>query len=348
MKVLYACNFNLSGYSGKDRATRQKLIALGLLVDELKVVSGGGWKFFDLFLIEFKCIYYLFFLRPDVFVSRGYIGLMSVLLCKLLNCKTFREIHADQIGEIKILNKNYFEKFILYVLGFYSVLIDRISNVRIFNHPQLKSWYDNKYFCGEHDFYCYNGFEFKEIKVPARDDILNKHNLDYYNRYLVFIGTASRWHGVEYLVEIQRELNKINSDLKIICAGGKVSLDIDPERYLVNLTPLNDEGCDELISIASACLLPVKNNRVSPGSPLKLYDYIKHGGFVVTQDNMQGYSDEVLKYGRGVCVDFLDAKYTADFLNRLEFDLPIITPIFDFSWNARMLSWIDVFKKTAN
>ena len=36
MKILYAGNFDLSGYTGKNRATRQKLQALTALVDELK------------------------------------------------------------------------------------------------------------------------------------------------------------------------------------------------------------------------------------------------------------------------------------------------------------------------
>ncbi|MDY7219437.1 hypothetical protein TOI97_07635 [Denitrificimonas sp. JX-1] len=350
MKILYAGNFDLSGYTGKNRATRQKLQALTALVDELKFFSVNCKpRLFGLLVTELKCFAYILRQRPDIFISRGNIGLLSVCLCKLLKCKTFREIHADRIEEINLLNKSEIFKSVLKLIALYTLMIDRLADARIFNHPLLKDWYDATYGCGPLDFYCYNGFAQTKMQALDKKDILAKykksHGLSDNYRYLIFTGSASQWHGVEYLVALQGQLNQNNSDLKIICAGGRVGPEIDPQRLLINISPLDDQGSDELISIASACLLPVNNRRVSPGSPLKLYDYIKHGGFVITQEQVLGYCDEVQKYGRGVCVNFLDAAATAQRLMDLDFTATIATPIAHYSWQARMNTWLDVFKK---
>ena len=64
-----------------------------------------------------------------------------------------------------------------------------------------------------------------------------------------------------------------------------------------------------MIIAADACLLPVKNNRISPGSPLKLYDYISNNKPVIAEDII-GYSDEVLKYNFGLSVNFEKTKET--------------------------------------
>lgn len=345
MKVLYACNFNLKRFSGKDRATRQKLHALRSLVGTLHVVSSGRFRILDLLLIDIRCIYYMLVSKPDVFVSRGQIGLLSVALCKIIGCKSFREVHADQVGEVKYLNKNVLSKLILRVVAIYAAFVDRVADVRIFNHPSIMSWYDNTHGCGVLDFYCYNGFE--SIKVAGYDkiNVIEKYGLDANIDYFVFTGTASKWHGVDYLVDVQRELNKLCSRVKIICAGGAVSSEIDPEAIILNISPLDDAGCDEIISIAKACLLPVRNNRVSPGSPLKLYDYIKHEKFILAQEKMLGYSDEVQRYGKGQCVDFRDAKATAKVMVDLETDSPILINICEFSWDSRMRVWLQAFDK---
>lgn len=348
MKILYAGNFDLSDYAGRNRATRQKLQALGGLGHDLKFFSVSRKpRVLGLLATELKCFYYILINRPDVFVSRGNIGLLAMLLCKALKCKTFREIHADRLEEIKILDANIVIKSILNIIARYTLFIDHLADVRIFNHPQLMSWYDKKYGCGTLDFYCYNGFEPETEKKLSKQTILAKYNLSPKYKYLIFTGSASQWHGVEYLVNLQIELNKINSEFKIICAGGLVGADIDPDNVLINISPLDDKSSDELISIATACLLPVNNSRVSPGSPLKLYDYIKNGSFVITQKNVLGYSDEVIKYGRGICVDFLNAKETAQLIGDINYDKPISESISNYSWKARMSNWIHVFEKAS-
>jgi glycosyltransferase involved in cell wall biosynthesis len=346
MRILYACNFNLNKFSGKERATRQKLDALSLQVVSLRVISAGDTMFRRLFSIpinEFKCIKYLLLERPDVLVTRGFIGFIPQWVASKRKILTVREIHSDQVGEVAVLKKNILTKSIVYLFARYSAAIDRNADLRIFNHPTLKSWYSKIYGLGDFDIFCYNGFDPKSKVNISKRGARNKYGLKNDIIYLVFTGSASSWHGVDYLVDLQKEINVLTADIQIICAGGKIDDTLDPDKLLINISPLNDEGCSELLTAGDACLLPVKVNRVSPGSPLKLYDYIAHKKYIITQKDMMGYSDEVDKYGFGIAVDFESAKLTAQIILNINWAELSSSgfQINKFSWEARMSEWLD-------
>ena len=76
MNILYLCNFDIQGYAGKIRATGQKLSALKKQVDNLTIVCAKfkNLKFLELFLLEIKAIYLIFNSKPDVIISRGFVG----------------------------------------------------------------------------------------------------------------------------------------------------------------------------------------------------------------------------------------------------------------------------------
>ena len=58
------------------------------------------------------------------------------------------------------------------------------------------------------------------------------------------------------------------------------------------------------INASLICFLPTSNNRTSPGSPLKLYDYIACGKPIITQKETNGYSDIIDRYDLGITCDF--------------------------------------------
>lgn len=345
MKILYVCNFNLDNYSGRNRATKQKLKALKKQIDELYIISSKlkKFKFLELFFIELKSIYMILKYKPNIFISRGFVGYFSQKLCKIMNIKTVREIHADILGELNQLNKHWLVKFFLIPLSIYTQKIDALSDIRIFNHPYLLDWFKSNFFDSSNDIYVYNGYDIKSRSLLTKEEVIKKYNLDKEIKYLVFVGEASYWHGIDYLVCLQESLNKLTKNIKIICAGGKVSKEDDPEKLLINITPLNDVGCAEIIQASEACLLPVRQSRVSPGSPLKLYDYILHKKYVITQKELKGYEDEVLRYNFGESVDFNDSenlsfKIIEILKNLRDKDEQII--IENFSWDERMKEWL--------
>jgi hypothetical protein len=80
MNIVYGCSFDLSGFSGKNRATRQKLRALENKADKLIVISSNFKKFkiLELFISDLKAVYFLF-----KFVSIKYYFLVFLLITTL-------------------------------------------------------------------------------------------------------------------------------------------------------------------------------------------------------------------------------------------------------------------------
>lgn len=344
VKVLYLCDFDLSRGTGKDRATNQKLQALKGQVKELKIVShSGGGAFFRLLssvFLDLKTVLLILWWRPDWLISRGYVGFFSQALCNYLGVVTVREIHANALEELSLLPYKGVKLKVISLLARHAHQVDLSAKVRIFNHPDLLAWYQANGLSGEHDFFVYNGFSPSAASNLSRSAARRKFGLSNDDKLIVFVGAASKWHGVEYMVELQRNLSKSGESIRVVFGGGNVS-SFDPEGLCLNFTPLDDKGCADLIRAADFCALPVKQNRVSPGSPLKLYDYIVNERFVLAQASTNGYSDEVERFGIGITVDFSSTE-TAHVAVREAFkaSLPFPYPACNASWSDRMAEWV--------
>ncbi len=349
MKILYLTHSDLRKTKGHHRATSQKLKALKKIVNNLIVISSSfkKFKFLEIFILEIKCILYISRYHPDAIISRGYVGYIAQKFAKFKNIKTVREVHADIVEEINQYDKSYILKKFLLPFGHYMQTIDKQSDRRIFNHPKLMKWFKTNFnkISSDNDIFAYNGLHFVEKSKLTQIQARNKFNLKKKMTYLVFTGGANYWHGVNYLADLQKEFNSMDVDIQIICGGGKISKKDDPDNCLINFEPLNSKGCIDLIKASDACILPVRQSRVSPGSALKLYDYFLHKKFVITQENLEGYSDEVLKYGFGSFVNFKNSKSSAlkiiKEMKKLNTNQKSIKyNLNNFSWNSRMLKWI--------
>ena len=342
MKILYSCSFDLEGYK-EGGATRQKLKILNKYT-KLRVISlnGNSFKLLQLLFIEFKTIVLLLKNKPQVFISRGFVGYFSQKIAKFLKVKTVREVHADAIEEVQYYDKNFIEKFFILLLAKLFLTVDLQSDMRIFNHPHLLKWFRSKYFHSKNDFFCYNGFDFESKSSLSKKQARKKFKFGN-KKYLIFTGSSSFWHGVSYLSNLQKSFNKLNANIQIVCGGGKVNNSDDPGNILKNISPLNGKDCADLIMAADACILPARQSRISPGSPLKLYDYILHKKPVITVKNLKGYSDEVLKYKNGILVDFSKSHKAAKIIiNTMKFlhKKKLKTKINNFSWDQVIFKWI--------
>ncbi|WP_211218133.1 glycosyltransferase [Marinobacter daepoensis] len=307
LSMVYLCNFDLSGSTGKNRATRQKLSALRGKVSRLYVVSDGSKfllsRIFSFIYLDVKVAFILISCKPDIFISRGYSGFFSILISRVLKITSAREIHANAIEESSLLPYKGIRLLAIKGLSRWMHALDRLVDFRIFNHPDLLAYFRGRGWARDSDFYVYNGFSPDSRSTISKSDARKKYGISNDAKVVVFVGTASKWHGVDYLVNLKKCFNKNHDDIEVVFGGGDVSK-FDREHICLNISPLDDVGCSELIKASDFCLLPVKNNRVSPGSPLKLYDYIANERFVLAQSNTNGYSDEVERFGVGVSVDF--------------------------------------------
>lgn len=348
MKIIYFSHFNLNGPNSHHIATLKKLVALKALTKELIVISSRSnlFKVLEIILVEIKCLICIYKYNPDAIISRGYVGYFAQKYAKKKGIKTIREVHADLIGEIQQYDKNFIEKKILIPFAYLSQLIDLQSDVRIFNHPYLLSWFHKKFNNSKFikDTYVYNGFDFNDKSKINRLEARKKFNLKENTKYIIFTGGAKYWHGINYLTALQDEFNSLKANIQIICGGGKVSKADDPKEILLNFSPLDSKNCSDLICASDACILPVRQSRVSPGNALKLYDYFLHKKFVITQNDLEGYSDEVQKYKYGMLVNFDDAKLSAsriiNELNNLHNYNNVQINIDEFCWESRITQWL--------
>lgn len=343
-KVLYLCDFDLSRGSGKDRATRQKLAALRGQVDDLTIVSSlfkiQIFRVISIIFLDVKSVFYLIYKRPNVFISRGYAGAMTIFVAKLFSIKTVREIHADALEELPLLSLSGLKFFGVSFLAKLSHKVDVSADVRIFNHPDLMMAYRKRGLTGVKDFFVYNGYAPDEKSYLSKAEARKKFNFGDDDRIIVFVGAASKWHGVDYLVRLQREFDERGENIKVVFGGGDVS-GFDKESRCINFTPLNDQNCADLIRASDFCLLPVKNNRTSPGSPLKLYDYIVNERLVFAQSGTNGYSDEVERFNIGSSVDFTNPAVACfQILEAFEKEWPEEYPECRASWEDRMSQWV--------
>lgn len=350
MNILYLVNFNLNEKGGLGLITKHKVDGLRELVDNIDTLhspfSNSYLKVLYGFILDLKGLFYVLYKKPDFVISRGPLGLFTIFFAKRLGIKTVREVHSYALEEIKLLRYKGLNLLFLKFMAHYSHYLDLRVDLRIFNHPDLLKYYRSKGYAVESDFFTYNGYSIDNLSALSKKDALNKFGLSTETKYLVFVGSATKWHGVEYLVDLQREFLKNSDPIQIVCGGASIA-DFDCNGVCLNISPLDSVSCGHLIKAGDLCLLPVKNNRISPGSPLKLYDYIINSGVVVAQENMLGYSDEVKKYGIGFCVDFSNAKSTRESIVNYLFSCSDIIeyPLPPVSWQDRMKEWVHGMNK---
>lgn len=352
MHIVYFCDFDLSDTTGgKYRATKQKIQALERKSNRFKAFyltkPGHFYKVLFGVLLDIQCAYYLLRHRPDALIARGGSNYLSLFVCKLLGIKTAREVHGVFSNELGLLpHKGFKLKLIILITRFYSKL-NTWADIRIFNHPFVYEHYKKQGRTKQFDIVCYNGYSAEAVVPKNKEEARKKHGLDLTRKYLAFTGSVSAWHGAEYLTALQQEFNKNGDEITIVVGGGSMA-EYDPQGLCINISPLDEVGCSEIITASDACLLPVKNNRISPGSPLKLYDYIAHKKYIFAQD-IAGYSDEVEKYDVGCAVDFADAAATrlavVKFFNENQQtdDMYEDKPV---TWDDRVVCWIDAIKKS--
>ena len=342
----YIVDFNIKKLGGKSLGTRSKREALSKIFD-LKFMSPISNNIFyrTLYLVyaELSIFFIAFFNKKDIniFLSRGMIGIFATkILSKTKNNLFVREVHAAP-GEYKVIEANFIKKIFIYFYEKVSFFIDVSSDLRVFNHPHLLDHYKDLGINTTDDIFLFNGGSIYK-NCSKEKKLLNLFELKKIKTILAFTGSVSSWHNIEDIIRLQDEFDKNNDDVQIIVGGGQIRK--ENIGNVMNISPLDEEGCNELINFSDACLMPVNQNRISPGSPLKLYQYLLASKPVITQANVIGYSDEVLKYKAGIEVDFSkikdarhkimnfienDIKDTVSYLIKNKFNMEI-------TWDDRM------------
>lgn len=338
--VDYTVDFSLGGQSGKSKATSDKVEALQQLVDVLNVHSvtktaksrlGRVWQ-----MIGSEIRYVLrLFQRPDkphVIFSRTFMCFGAFVGGRVFNIPVIREIHADFLDEAKLLyGGRGVMAWLSRVAQKYLLFFFRRADGLIFNNPRLAEYYHYQLNVDTPSVTVYNGANTAEFFPMEQARALQQLDLDRQKKYLVFVGSASPWHGVERVLEMFKHLAELRTDTVLLVVGGNEGESAEDIRRRFGspagvsfVGRVDKEQAMLYINAATVCLLPVEDNRISPGSPIKLYDYISCGKAVVAQSETPGYSDVVEKYGLGVTCDYrepsMSSKRVHSFLNELDSD----------------------------
>jgi len=359
--VLYSCSFALSRPGGKSAGTRRKLSAVRHLCRTVTVVApekaDTAWaKALAIVTTEIRALATLLWQRKriDVYISRAFSGVLAILLARVLGVTTAREIHADSFEEAAILAPtNSWKRGLLRFTASVTHRLDQFADIRFFNHPALLSWFAESDRTGPYDVAVYNGGQrpTATLSPSERQRLRRALALPTNQHLLVFTGSASPWHGIERLVELQKCFNRYADPVQIVCAGGSIK-HLDPTGLILNIAPASGAQCERYIEVADFCLLPLEPNRRSPGSPIKLFDYLMHRKYVITQEDVQGYSDVAESFGAGILVDFRDTEGTrARILEAIPACGGRQADISDavlrtITWEARMEAWLQAVERS--
>ena len=363
--LYYFINFSLSGFSGKSRATRQKIKSLNL-VSSVTVVNCYSCnpliRIVSLLANEVFLLFLLVFNKKAVVISRGLVGVLLIpfLSLGLFKTRYIRESHSLPLDEYPLYQN---QSLPLYLGCFLIQLLDSLSHSLIVNHPFLLDKFRNDD-PSKNILLSYNGFSRSDNTVGNLYDIYTD-SIDSISKnsfVLAYSGSVNPWNGAQILVSLQRAFYDLKLNVQIIVVGGfldKCSFLSAYDDYSsvssspLLISPADSRLCDRVISMSDACILTVADNRFSPGNPLKLYDYIKLRKFVFTPD-VVGYSDEVAEYGFGKAIDFSDVNTasTVIFEELQQLSSSGLTDnslcVSKFSWESRMSRWIDFISEINN
>lgn len=319
-KLHYLVCINVKKYSGKELATFHKNASLRKFFHNYNLFSIKKKKgeFYNLVNYFFHELTYITKAIiggdiPQIIISRCYYNFAPLIMKKIYGTYIYTEMHSDTVGEIEFLPINRIKKEILKLISKTGFQLIRSYDGIIFNNPILEKRLKVKYKLSQvRSIAVYNGAP-KIVNKPVenRDTILNLINLPKDRIFLVFVGRISKWHGLENLIDIYPFLHSLNPKIDLLIIGDSTN-----KHYYKRLMERNNHpgikfmGAMEnsevfkIFKIAIAGVIPVNDIRMSPGSPIKLYDMISADLPIITQKNTYGYSDVVLGNKLGIVIDF--------------------------------------------
>lgn len=332
LRVAPGCRTFLLGAKYERRPLRQLLAMLGLEVRYFCTGMGSRQ-------------------RPDAIITRSPIPLGAYLVGMLRRVPLIKEIHTDMADEAPLAFAGRpLMKMGFMLLHHLDVWSARRADGLIFNNTVLERHFLKKYLAADTPTVTVpNGTNVSVFRRLDRQQCRKELGLASDRRYLVWVGAINPWHGVERILALA---DVLPSEYEVLIVGKATS---SYARSLVEgrgpgrarmVGAVPPEMAARYINAADACLLTVADVRVSPGSPLKLFDYAACGTPVICQRDTEGYSDIVCGTGIGVAVDFNDPAACARDIDQF---IPASEGLRDhvrevaereFSWEERMRAWL--------
>ena len=356
INLVYVVGFSVDGYSGRAQGSVAKANCFAesprVAVFKFLSLNHDSQKKLTKTLaqcrIGFNLLFILMTKHIDVVIHRDVPFVM--LLCVLFRRVCFvNEIHAVPWEEIS--SKSIFLRFLIWGYKFQYLANARKSDLIIFNHPKLQRYYIKKFSFLKPSKYFYNGGTFGST-LSDNDRVRGLSNPEIIFSYC---GNINFWHGVEKIIPILERLTEVGLSFKFILCGGQQDAYTTSVRkqflrldYVEVYEVTSREVLMQYIGASDFCFLPVAQVRTSPGNPIKLFDYVGKGKRVITQKELEGYSDLLPECLGHIHIDFDDPEGAALEIGRQvsKSTAEVELGIFDHartnqSWCAVTDGWLD-------
>jgi glycosyltransferase involved in cell wall biosynthesis len=354
-RVLYVVEFSIRGNHGKNKATTEKEAAFTQLFgDSFCLLSMGRGHSLIAYSVFFsKLLWRLVSFRPKTVYYRGAASFACIVFCRFFGVKLIVECHASFVDEAKVLGLRGVRRWVMMILELCLRTSLRLNDGVIFNNPRLMRHYARLVpSIVRNNLVSHNGTDTSFFVPGDKSAARGLIGLPENAVVLIFVGSQSVWHGTGNLIRLSEEFGRLGCDVVVLIAGGSDSCSTcGIERRSNNLFVMgyvSKSIAMTAIHASDACLLPVNDCRVSPGSPLKLFDYASCGRTIITQRETEGYSDIVARYRIGHCLDFNDprecARVILELINGggLVVDQKYIRRVAEdnFDWKGVISNWV--------
>ena len=227
--------------------------------------------------------------KIDVLYSRNRTGFALIFYSKLLNIPLFLEINGILKQETKTRNESFFKVF--YMTRIMEPLNFKNAKKLIAVSNSVKKGLINQYNINSNKITVIeNGANTELFKpMPKKYEMLKEHDSklnDSFN-YIGFIGSFTKWHGLESLVKSIPYVIKENKRTRFIFVGDgpnknhiKELVDtLKIKKYVIFTGQIPYSDVPDYINLFDVgVILKIKN---VPGSPLKLWEYLSSGKPVI-------------------------------------------------------------------
>ena len=262
------------------------------------------------FILAFYFIYHCIKKRPDVVYTRHQpMEWMTVWLKLIFNLVYVAEVNGLAPVEMKI---NRFPSWYIFIIRCMEKLCFLFTDLIVTPSVIIKDSLQINYRLDSSHFLVVTNGADPEVSRPM-DKIAcrEKFGFDTTDKYLIFVGSLKKWHGIEKIIEIMPELKKKINDVRLIIVGDGEKresinslvgiLNLEDDVFLTGRVSFDD--VPYYINSADICLAPYFDPEIDDTgiSPLKIYEYMACAKPVIT-NSVGGLDKLFIDYEIGVLV----------------------------------------------
>ena len=268
------------------------------------------------FILAFFFIYHCIKKRPDVVYTRHQpMEWMTVWLKFIFDLVYVAEVNGLAPVEMKI---NRFPTWYIFIIRCLERLCFLFTDLIVTPSSLIKDSLQKNYHIPASKFLVVTNGADPELSYPMdKTTCREKLSWDATSKYLIFVGSLKKWHGIEKIIEIMPDIKNEIENVKLIVVGdgekresieGLVRrLNLDNDILLTGRVSFAD--VPYYINAADICLAPYFDPEIDNTgiSPLKIYEYMACARPVITNP-VGGLGNLFDNHEAGILVETINPK----------------------------------------